>query len=130
MPLTREQFRAELDELGAMVEDEALAVTGLLREVMAAINRRDSERADVVIAGDDRVDELHVALERKVEWLLAMEAPVATDLRLILAVLHINLHLERMGDQCVNIAKVAKLTFEEAPLPIDLMVTFAEMATQ
>ena len=53
--------------------------------------------------------------------LLALQTPLATDLRLILAMLHINLHLERMGDQCVNIAKLAKLTLnEERPL-LDLL---------
>ncbi len=130
MPLLRETFHRELDELTIMVQLEADAVVELLQSVMAAINRRDAARADEVISGDDRVDELHIATEQKVERLLAMEAPVATDLRLILSTLHINLHLERMGDQCVNIAKLAKLTFEEAPLPTDLMVTFGEMADQ
>ena len=130
MPLLRENISPELDELTIMVETGGRRRGGAAPSVMAAINRRDAARADEVISGDDRVDELHIATEQKVERLLAMEAPVATDLRLILSTLHINLHLERMGDQCVNIAKLAKLTFEEAPLPTDLMVTFGEMADQ
>ncbi len=130
MPATRERFSQELAELSALIQDEANEVTGLLRSVLAAINRRDPQAADATIAGDDRVDQLHIQIEHAVEELLAREAPVATDLRLILAVLHINLHLERMGDQCVNIAKLAKLTFDEAPLPTDLTVTFSQMGEQ
>ena len=130
MPLTREAFHQELEALTALVQREADEVTRLLQTVLAAINRRDPARADETIAGDDRVDQLHIQIEQAVETLLAREAPVASDLRLILAVLHINLHLERMGDQCVNIAKLAKLTFEDAPLPVDLMVTFSDMGRQ
>ena len=130
MPLTREAFHQELEALTGLVQREADEVTRLLQTVLAAINRRDPARADETIAGDDRVDRLHIQIEQAVETLLAREAPVASDLRLILAVLHINLHLERMGDQCVNIAKLAKLTFEDAPLPVDLMVTFSSMGDQ
>ena len=130
MPLTRDAFHQELKALTGLVQSEADEVTRLLQTVLAAINRRDAARADETIAGDDRVDQLHIQIEQAVETLLAREAPVASDLRLILAVLHINLHLERMGDQCVNIAKLAKLTFEDAPLPVDLMVTFGSMGEQ
>ena len=130
MPLSRENFRRELAELTDLIQLEADEVKGLLGTVLAAINRRDPAAADRTIAGDDRVDELHIQIEQAVEHLLAREAPVASDLRLILAVLHINLHLERMGDQCVNIAKLAKLTFEDAPLPLDLMITFSDMGEQ
>ena len=130
MPLSRENFRRELAELTDLIQLEADEVKGLLGTVLGAINRRDPAAADRTIAGDDRVDKLHIQIEQAVEHLLAREAPVASDLRLILAVLHINLHLERMGDQCVNIAKLAKLTFEDAPLPLDLMITFSDMGDQ
>ena len=131
MPLTREAFHQELAELSqAWSSARRTRSPACCKTVLAAINRRDPARADETIAGDDRVDELHIQIEQAVETLLAREAPVASDLRLILAVLHINLHLERMGDQCVNIAKLAKLTFEDAPLPVDLMVTFSDMGEQ
>jgi phosphate transport system protein len=62
-----------------------------------------------VIAFDDDVDEAYVAIESGIQSLLARQTPVAIDLRLVLAMLHINLHLERMADYCVTIAKLLKL---------------------
>jgi phosphate transport system protein len=62
-----------------------------------------------VIAFDDEVDELYVRIEGGIQSLLARQTPVAIDLRLVLAMLHINLHLERMADYCVTIAKLLKL---------------------
>jgi phosphate transport system protein len=62
-----------------------------------------------VIAFDDEIDESYLAIEETIRALLARQTPVAGDLRLVLAMLHINLHLERMGDYCVTIAKLTKL---------------------
>jgi phosphate transport system protein len=72
--------------------------------------RRDPELADQVIARDDEVDAHYLEVERRVFDLLARQTPVASDLRLVTAVLHINLHLERVADMGVNIAKIAKVT--------------------
>jgi phosphate transport system protein len=68
------------------------------------------ELADEVIAFDDEVDEAYFAIEQGIQSLLARQTPVAGDLRLVLAMLHVNLHLERMADYCVTIAKLVKLT--------------------
>jgi phosphate transport system protein len=62
-----------------------------------------------VIAFDDEVDEAYVRIEQGIQSLLARQTPVAIDLRLVLAMLHVNLHLERMADYCVTIAKLLKL---------------------
>jgi phosphate transport system protein len=62
-----------------------------------------------VIVFDDEIDDLYVAIEGGIQSLLARQTPVAIDLRLVLAMLHINLHLERMADYCVTIAKLLKL---------------------
>ncbi len=70
---------------------------------------QDIELADEVIAFDDEVDERYLAIEQGLESLLARQTPVAVDLRLVLAILHNNLHLERMADYCVTIAKLTKL---------------------
>ena len=62
-----------------------------------------------MIAFDDEIDARYLAIEEGIESLLARQTPVAVDLRLVLAILHINLHLERMADYCVTIAKLTKL---------------------
>ena len=62
-----------------------------------------------MIAGDDAVDRVYLQVEHGVESLLARQSPVAVDLRFVLAVLHVNQNLERIGDQCVNIAKLSRL---------------------
>jgi phosphate transport system protein len=70
-----------------------------------------------VIAFDDDVDQHYVRIEEGIQLLLARQTPVAGDLRLVLAILHINLHLERMADYCVTIAKLTKLVPEVDPGP-------------
>ena len=70
---------------------------------------QDVELADEVIAFDDEVDAQYFEIEQGIQQLLARQTPVAVDLRLVLAMLHVNLHLERMGDYCVTIAKLTKL---------------------
>ena len=62
-----------------------------------------------MIAFDDDVDRHYIQIEEGIQSLLARQTPVATDLRLVLAMLHTNLHLERMADYCVTIAKLTKL---------------------
>ncbi len=72
--------------------------------------RQDVELCDEVVAFDDEVDDRYLAIEKQVELVLARQTPVAGDLRLVLAVLHSTLHIERIGDQCVTIAKLTKLS--------------------
>ena len=64
--------------------------------------------ADAVIAFDDDIDRRYLSIAQRIESLLARQTPVAGDLRLVLAVLHTNLHLERMADYCVSIAELAE----------------------
>ena len=71
--------------------------------------RGDEELADEVISFDDQVDARYMQIEEGVQSLLARQTPVAADLRLVLAVLRVNLHLERMADYCVTVAKLTKL---------------------
>ena len=70
-----------------------------------------------MIAFDDEVDDRYHSIERGIEALLARQTPVASDLRLVLAILHSNIHLERMADQCVTIAKLTKLGADLADEP-------------
>jgi phosphate transport system protein len=106
----RVSFHDELDQLCAAVQEEGALVLRSLRAALNALAQHDVELANEVITFDDEVDSSYSDIERGVESLLARQTPVAVDLRLVLAILHINLHLERMGDYCVTIAKLIKLS--------------------
>ena len=114
--MVRINFHEELGvaERGLMAEGRA--VRGQLENVIKALDARDFELAEHVIAEDDRVDDLYIATDTRILNLLALQAPVAGDLRLVSAILHSNLHIERMGDLCVNIAK---FVLNRDPYPSD-----------
>jgi phosphate transport system protein len=103
--MTRVQFhdvlqRTELE----LLELGELAGTAVQRAVEAVIDHDDA-KAEAVIAGDDEIDELYLRIDNGTLSLLALQSPVAADLRLVSAILHSCLHLERIGDQAVNVAK-------------------------
>ena len=102
-------FTEELSQLEASLQEEGDLVLRALRSSLNALARGDEELADEVIRFDDEVDRRYVQIEEGVQSLLARQTPVAVDLRLVLAVLRINLHLERMADYCVTVAKLTKL---------------------
>ena len=105
----RLSFQEELSQLEASLQEEGDLVLRALRSALNALARGDSELADEVIAFDDEVDKRYAAIEEGVQSLLARQTPVAGDLRLTLAILRVNLHLERMADYCVTVAKLTKL---------------------
>jgi len=105
----RLSFQEELEGLEAAVQEESALVLRALRSALNALERGDVDLADEVIAFDDEIDRRYLSIEEGVQSLLARQTPVAADLRLVLAVLRVNLHLERMGDYCVTIAKLTKL---------------------
>jgi phosphate transport system protein len=111
----RLSFQEDLDQLEASLHEEGTLVLRALRGALTALVHHDVELADEVIAFDDEVDERYLSVEHGIQDLLARQTPVAGDLRLVLAVLHVNLHLERMADYCVTIAKLVKLAPVVAP---------------
>jgi phosphate transport system protein len=106
----RVEFQQELDALEAGIQELGSVAARAVRGVIDALGTQDVELCDEVIAFDDEVDERYRVVERRVEEVLARQAPVATDLRLVLALMHTAIHLERVGDQCVTIAKLTKLS--------------------
>ena len=122
----RISFQEELDSLEASLRSEADLVLRSLRGSVEAVCSQDLELADEVIAFDDDVDGQYQLVAQGIELLLARQTPVATDLRLVLALLHDNLHLERMGDLCVTIAKLTKLS-KDLPADEFLLEGFKEM---
>jgi phosphate transport system protein len=113
----RSTFQEELDVLEATLQEEGELVLRALRGAINDHEQRDEELAYEVIAFDDYVDQHYVRIEEGIQLLLARQTPVAGDLRLVLAILHINLHLERMADYCVTVAKLTKLVPEVDPGP-------------
>jgi phosphate transport system protein len=85
-------------------------VLRMLRSALNALEHDDRELADEVVACDDEVDRTFLDVQESVERLLAQQAPVAGDLRRLLGMVHVNLHLERAADECVTIAKLVRLT--------------------
>ena len=102
-------LQEELDLLEASLQEEGELVRRALRGALNALEQQDEELADEVIAFDDEVDRAYFGIETNIQSLLARQAPAAQDLRLVLAILHDNLHLERMADYCVTVAKLTKL---------------------
>lgn len=126
----RIELQQELDQLEATLQEEGDLVLRALRGALNALRERDAELADEVIAFDDEVDTRALEVERQVESVLARQTPVAGDLRLVLAILHVNLHLERMADLCVNVAKMAKVGRAIGP-DVDVVVEgFEEMGSR
>jgi phosphate transport system protein len=105
----RVTLQEDLDTLQASLLEEGELVLRALRGALNALREADAELADEVISFDDEVDRRYLEVEQAIEALLARQTPVAVDLRLVLAMLHTNLHLERMADYCVTIAKLTKL---------------------
>jgi len=122
----RISFQEQLDELEALLRHEGDLVLRSLRAAVEAVCSQDTELAEEVIAFDDDIDAQYFEVEQGIELLLARQTPVASDLRLVLAMLKDNLHLERMGDLCVTIAKLTKLT-QGLPPDDTLLTGFREM---
>jgi phosphate transport system protein len=122
----RVTFQEELQQVEAALQEEGDYVLRALRAAVNALEQADAELADEVIAFDDEIDSRYLSIQEGIQSLLARQTPVAVDLRLVLALLHANLHLERMGDYCVTIAKLTKLVAEEKP-DEGLVQAFEEM---
>lgn len=106
----RIELQSELDSLEAEFQQMGEVVLRAIGGVVDALRTQDVELCDEVIAFDDEIDGHYMAIERNIEIVLARQTPVAGDLRLVLALLHCGLHLERVGDQCVTIAKLTKVS--------------------
>jgi phosphate transport system protein len=108
--MPRPQFHEKLEamEMELLTLGE-LAGTAVQKSV-EAVMEQDDALAERVIAEDDEVDRIYIDLDQQMLSLLALQAPVAADLRLISVVIHSSLHLERIGDQAVNIAKMQLVT--------------------
>jgi phosphate transport system protein len=121
-----------LDRIEAQLQEEGQRVLSAIRGAVRAIQERDVELADEVIAFDDEIDQLFLNIEGSIQALLALQTPVARDLRLLLAILHINLLLERNGDGCVTIAKLSRMVADVEPDPalVGVLVEMGDRAEE
>ena len=104
-----------LDRIESRLQEEGRRVLNAVRGAIRALAEGDRELAAEVIAYDDEIDELFLEIERAIQATLALQTPVARDLRLLLAMLHINLLLERTADGCVTVAKLTQLVADAEP---------------
>jgi len=111
----RVHYQEELEHLEARALEGLDLVVAALDRTVEAIQHQDIELAGVVIADDDVIDGRYLEIHQAILTLLATQAPVATDLRLIAALLHVMKNIERMGDQCVNIAKLIPIAGHQPP---------------
>jgi phosphate transport system protein len=127
---TRSHFQEELSKL----EEQALGgldlVVGALDRALETIQHQDVELAAMVISDDDRIDGRYLEVQQGILSLLALQAPVAGDLRIVAALLHAMKNIERMGDQCVNMAKLVPLAGHHPPSDDRVLDNIARMGAQ
>ena len=127
MQETRSHYREALKTLERQTLEALDMVIQALDRALEAVSYQDVELAGMVVADDDRIDGRYLEVHQGILSLLALQTPVATDLRIVAALLHVIRHAERMGDQCVNIAKLIPLSGYEAPKDKDLLDAIERM---
>jgi phosphate transport system protein len=127
MQETRHQFRETLKELESQALGGLDLVIQQLDRALESLSYQDVELAGMVVADDDRIDGRYLEVHQGVLSLLARQAPVAGDLRVVAALLHIIRCVERMGDQCVNVAKLVPLSGYEPPKDKEILDAIERM---
>jgi phosphate transport system protein len=123
----REQFHEELDGLSDLLVEMTRRVGSAVGRATTALLDADLALAESVIGADEAIDALQVDLEERSLALLARQAPVATDLRVIVTGLRMSADLERMGDLARHVAKLARMRYPESAIPAELRATILEM---
>ncbi len=108
--MARPHFHEELDRMELQLLTLGELAGNAVASSVRTIVDHDDDLADQVVAGDDEIDRIYLELDQGMLSLLALQAPVAADLRLISVIMHSSLHLERVGDQAVNVAKMYQVT--------------------
>lgn len=102
------QFQNRLDEIKSLLLSMGSYVEKALDTVIAGLIQRDLKQLEMVFAIEEKINQCQIELDQTCTEFLAKQGPVATDLRLVISIIKINADLERMGDQCVNIAYSSK----------------------
>jgi phosphate transport system protein len=132
--MTPNGIRVEYQQELELLEDSALGgldlASAALERTLEAVEHQDVELAQIVVADDDRIDGRYLEVHQALITLLATQSPVATDLRLISALLHVLKNVERMGDQSVNICKMIPLSGNEPPADREMVKMIIAMGRQ
>jgi phosphate transport system protein len=108
--MPRPHFHEELEKRELRLLALGELASNAVQKAVEAVLEHDDESAEAVVVGDDEIDAIYLELDHEMLALLALQAPVAADLRLISVIMHSSLHLERIGDQAVNVAKVYQVS--------------------
>ena len=108
--MTRPHFHEELEKMELRLLALGELAGNAVQRAVEAVLEHDDDAAEGVVAGDDEIDLIYLELDQGMLSLLALQAPVAADLRLVSVIMHSSLHLERIGDQAVNVAKMYQVT--------------------
>src|SRR4051795_13251666 len=128
--VARSEYLEELANLEGSALDGLNLVSSALQKTLEAVEHQDVELAQIVVADDDRIDGRYLEVHQSLITLLATQSPVATDLRLISALLHVLKNIERMGDQCVNVCKMIPLSGNEPPADEEMVKLILTMGRQ
>ena len=123
----REAYHVELEQLADHLAAMSVQVADAMERATRALLEADLSLAEQVISDDTKVDDARAQCEEQAYALLALQAPVATDLRTVLAAIHAAESLERMGDLALHVAKAARRRHPEPVLPDSVRPYFAEM---
>jgi phosphate transport system protein len=123
----REAYHVELEELAGNLANMSVQVATAMQRATKALLDADLSLAEQVIGDDAKIDDMRAECEEEAYALLALQAPVATDLRTVLGVIHAAESLERMGDLALHVAKAARRRHPEHALPEPVQPYFAEM---
>ena len=124
----REEFQADLNEVSRLLVTMAEAVRAAMRKATTALLTADLKAAQSVIERDAEVDAIYGQVEAKVADTIARQAPVASDLRMVITALHISADLERMGDLAEHVAKTAQRRHPSPAVPAELRPVFKKMS--
>jgi phosphate transport system protein len=128
MPM-RDAFHEELDAIQATLVTMGEMVSTAMSRSTEALLKADVKLAEQVISDDEKLDTIQHDLEARAINLMARQQPVAQDLRILVTSLRMSADLERMGDLCHHIAKLARMRYPEVAVPSELLATIASMGT-
>lgn len=123
----RDTYQQQLDELASGLADMCDDVARAMARATTALLEADLQLAEQVISEDVKIDDVRAAAEHRAFGLLALQAPVATDLRVVVAAIHGAGDIERMGDLALHVAQAARRRHPQSVLPDEVKSYFAEM---